>query len=469
MTGAKTQTYSYDGWGNLYSRTGDGSNFTLGVDPANNRLFGGEICYDPNGNMTGTDGCSQNEFDMSNRLVRVAVTSSGAVDISGHMDLSREIYVYTADNKRVTTVRPNGNNNQVFYIYGAKNELGMVCSSQFFGNTPVCETGGPRDVKFVGRLVRQNGAPVTVDRVGSVVANPLNRYARYFGPYGDKIAETVNNPVYPGNFEFASYLFDVSTGWNYADQRYYSSTYARFMSADRYRASAGAEDPGSWNRYAYTRGDPINRYDPLGLFDQVVSSHTGNTNCEQTKVGCTGSDKGERSSDGSKPDSDQGHGGGAGGRKTPAGGPCPPLPALPSNIPTDQVQQNITDAKDYFGKRFDDDPETAVLSLLGYLTAKFQEGGDWDYKKNYRPFTADRTNAQNFGNFDFGAVLESLDFSYYFTQNAAGVAQIAICAKGGACGSGIPGVMFPYGDQLSDAIYVRKGFDYETAKRADCK
>ena len=226
--------------------------------------------------MTGMDsGCSQNEFDMSNRLVRVAVTSSGAVDISGHMDLSREIYVYTADNKRVTTVRPNGNNNQVFYIYGAKNELGMVCSSQFFGNAPVCETGGPRDVKFVGRLVRQNGAPVTVDRVGSVVANPLNRYARYSGPYGDKIAETVNNPVYPGNFEFASYLFDVSTGFHYADQRFYSSTYARFVSADPYIASAGAEDPGSLNRYSYTRGDPVNRYDPLGLADFYVDGICG--------------------------------------------------------------------------------------------------------------------------------------------------------------------------------------------------
>ena len=158
----------------------------------------------------------------------------------------------------MSTVRPNGNNNQVFYIYGAKNELGMICTSQFLGNAPVCETGGPRDVKFVGRLVRQNGAPVTVDRVGSVVANPLNKYARYIGPYGDKVADTVNNPVYPGNFEFARYLFDVSTKLHYADQRYYNSTYGRFMSADPYMASAGPEDPGSWNQYSYVENDPVN-------------------------------------------------------------------------------------------------------------------------------------------------------------------------------------------------------------------
>jgi hypothetical protein len=41
----------------------------------------------------------------------------------------------------------------------------------------------------------------------------------------------------------------------------------RFMSPDPYKASAGPKDPGSWNRYAYTRGDPVNRGDPSGLSD----------------------------------------------------------------------------------------------------------------------------------------------------------------------------------------------------------
>jgi hypothetical protein len=39
------------------------------------------------------------------------------------------------------------------------------------------------------------------------------------------------------------------------------------MSPDPYKASAGAGDPGSWNRYTYTRGDPINRMDAAGLAD----------------------------------------------------------------------------------------------------------------------------------------------------------------------------------------------------------
>ena len=37
------------------------------------------------------------------------------------------------------------------------------------------------------------------------------------------------------------------------------------MTADPYTASGGPVDPGSWNRYAYTVGDPVNRLDPTGL------------------------------------------------------------------------------------------------------------------------------------------------------------------------------------------------------------
>jgi hypothetical protein len=38
------------------------------------------------------------------------------------------------------------------------------------------------------------------------------------------------------------------------------------MSPDPYKASAGASDPGSWNRYAYVGGDPINYKDSTGLY-----------------------------------------------------------------------------------------------------------------------------------------------------------------------------------------------------------
>jgi len=51
---------------------------------------------------------------------------------------------------------------------------------------------------------------------------------------------------------------------DYADQRFYASAYGRFNTPDRKRGSAHPKNPGSWNRYSYTLGDPINGNDPTG-------------------------------------------------------------------------------------------------------------------------------------------------------------------------------------------------------------
>jgi len=48
-------------------------------------------------------------------------------------------------------------------------------------------------------------------------------------------------------------------------QRYYGAGTGRFLTADPYQASGGPGDPGSWNRYTYVQGDPINFGDPEGL------------------------------------------------------------------------------------------------------------------------------------------------------------------------------------------------------------
>ena len=61
-------------------------------------------------------------------------------------------------------------------------------------------------------------------------------------------------------------------------QRYYASTYGRFNTADPYQASGGPGDPGSWNRYAYVGGDPVNFRDPNGTCAE--STATSVTVCD---------------------------------------------------------------------------------------------------------------------------------------------------------------------------------------------
>jgi RHS repeat-associated protein len=68
-----------------------------------------------------------------------------------------------------------------------------------------------------------------------------------------------------GVLRFATYTRDVGYGLDYAQQRYYASTWGRFATADPYEASGRPNEPQSWNRYTYTLGGPVNYNDPEGL------------------------------------------------------------------------------------------------------------------------------------------------------------------------------------------------------------
>jgi RHS repeat-associated protein len=105
---------------------------------------------------------------------------------------------------------------------------------------------------FGGKMIRNATGYVNQDRLGSIGK---------FYPYGQERPSATTN----GKEKFATYFRDSETGLDYAQARYHSSGDGRFLSPDPYQASAGPSDPGSWNRYAYVTGDPINYNDPAGL------------------------------------------------------------------------------------------------------------------------------------------------------------------------------------------------------------
>lgn len=47
------------------------------------------------------------------------------------------------------------------------------------------------------------------------------------------------------------------------------------MTPDPYQKSGRAQEPQTWNRYTYTRGDPVNRFDPNGLDDFLEAPPDG--------------------------------------------------------------------------------------------------------------------------------------------------------------------------------------------------
>jgi RHS repeat-associated protein len=91
-----------------------------------------------------------------------------------------------------------------------------------------------------------------------VRANTLGENFAYY-PYGEERTSTAD-----GRDKFGTYFRDVA-GQDYADQRYYGSSAGRFWTVDPGgMATAHPRSPMSWNRYAYTTGDPINFIDSHG-------------------------------------------------------------------------------------------------------------------------------------------------------------------------------------------------------------
>jgi RHS repeat-associated protein len=258
-----TQGFQYDGFGNLTAKVLNGTTTSIPVNAATNQL--GNAYYDLNGNMTSGAGATLT-YDESNRMIAAQEVSGG-----------KEYYGYDASNKRVYRVTASGQ--EQITLYGLQGEklgvyaiqAGSCTWGSYYGTGFPCVTGLTAlssNVWFAGKLIMDSGSAVAQDRLGT------NRVsgARFY-PYGDEITSTTNDRE-----KFATYTRDSYTGLDYADQRFYASTYDRFNTPDPYQASGGPSDPGSWNRYSYVGGDPVNRLDPGGTCWITTYSSDANGN-----------------------------------------------------------------------------------------------------------------------------------------------------------------------------------------------
>lgn len=265
------QSYGYDGFGNLWSKTTTKGSLTplnVTIDPVTNRISGAPgVTYDLNGNMTSIGvGSGTLYYDHRNRYTG----DSASLQISRVYDpqnrliakvgpMVRESDVTTVDNLALTVDfylpdgRKLGTYNQWFP--SAYRPGGYPTETLAFKPAVTHTYLGNRLIKSVPR----SGATTWTqqDRLGSAV-NHL--------PYGEERTVTTQ-----GTMKFATYWRE-SNGLDYAMNRYYSSSYGRFTTPDPFRASAGPENPASWNRYAYVDNDPINYYDPEGLDSIRVST-----------------------------------------------------------------------------------------------------------------------------------------------------------------------------------------------------
>jgi RHS repeat-associated protein len=229
-----SETYTYDGFGNLLDKneTGGAPMLTQAVNASTNRIT--DQSYDSNGNQLSGVGT----YDYENRVM-----------------LSSDLYVYGPDNVRVWKARADGTE-EIYYYDPAGRRLGIYYELTASANTLYIASKNT-SFYFKGELLSTTGTSVTpIDRLGST----YNGFG-YF-PYGEEYQATTNDAD-----KFATYYRDATTGLDYAKNRYYSNTLGRFLSADPVISIAVMANPsGGWNRYVYTRGDPVNFLDRSGLY-----------------------------------------------------------------------------------------------------------------------------------------------------------------------------------------------------------
>lgn len=240
-------SFVYDGFGNRLQQNvtkGTAPSTVQTVDPLTNRLNGAGFGYDSNGNMTGwstPSGSVTASYDVENRMTQIVTPSV------------TETYKYGPGNLRLKKYQGGA---WTYTVYGQGGEVLGTYSVCTVSSSPfLCQA--KLRVYFGGRLVVNGWTGVKPDRLGS----PDGTHGRVY-PYGE-----VSGSVSVDQDEtFTTYKRDVYTGLDYAQNRYYASSWGRFTTADPYRARGGASVPQSWNRYSYVGGDPINRTDPKGLF-----------------------------------------------------------------------------------------------------------------------------------------------------------------------------------------------------------
>ena len=241
------EEYTFDPFGNLYEKTvtaGSGPSMSVYVDSANNQIAGG---YDANGN-----GLYNNAtvYDVENHLSGAGWNNGAPAINYGYDAQGKRFFMWPAG---AVDTYSNATYSVVAYSPSGQ-KLGCIRS-------PAATTRRPTSLlsRCAARLRRATS--ISADG-GWRRWISWARSGTYF-PWGE--AKGTTNPQ--DTWSYATYWRDSVSGLDYANNRYYTNAYGRFMTPDPYTKSGRLKDPQSWNRYAYTRGDPINRVDPTGMDD----------------------------------------------------------------------------------------------------------------------------------------------------------------------------------------------------------
>jgi len=129
-------------------------------------------------------------------------------------------------------------------------------------------------------------------------AGQLSGISRHdYLPFGEEVGAGVGGRTTPRGYSrpdsvrqhFTGQERDNETGLDYFGARYFSNEQGRFTSPDPLLTSGTIYDPQTWNRYAYTIGNPLKYTDPFGMYicngsaDQCKQIEKGLKNLEKAR------------------------------------------------------------------------------------------------------------------------------------------------------------------------------------------
>lgn len=261
-----SETYAFDQLGRMTTRDIGGTQYSYTYGDAAHKdaptaYRGSTYTYDANGNQKsrggggGAGSAQTRTFDAENRVSSV---------VTGTTTLS---FVYDGNGKRLIQEIVSGSTpiSTVFYV-GNLYEEELITNNDNHPYTVYYFLGG----KMVGlrkaNYATNNGQFRMVgDHLGSTTlvvdtsSLPVVVSRQYYKPYGEVAWSSGASQTSVG---YTGQRLDMDSGLMYYGARFYDPVLSMFVSADP--TVPDPKDPKDWNKYLYTRGNPLRYMDPSG-------------------------------------------------------------------------------------------------------------------------------------------------------------------------------------------------------------
>ncbi len=254
--------YGYDLNGNLSTRTTDGLDEQFAYD-ANDRLISDgatQYGWDANGNLVTADRGSVRDtytYDSQDRLMSVERTGDEAFVVE---------YKYHQDGL-LRSRRQNGE--ETMFVWDRSNPAMPMLLEETNANGELIRRYF-NDGMFVTHSIDSNGESSYFmrDHAGSVigvVTGGITTRIQY-----DAYGRVIEGASALARIGFVNAITDEATGFIFMRSRWYDPVSTRFLTMDS--ATPDPLRPVSFNRYAYTAGDPVNRFDPGGQSEFTIAN-----------------------------------------------------------------------------------------------------------------------------------------------------------------------------------------------------